>query len=312
MRSVDLSDYELASRLSYFLWSSMPDDELFALAGQGKLCTTTQSCSSKSAACSPIRKAKPSSRTSSRSGSTCACSTAPRPIRKVFPQFDAELKAAMRRETELFAAAIIREDRSILDFLTGRFTFVNERLAKHYGIDGISGDEFQRVELHRQSPHRRAHAGQHPHAHQQSRPHLARQARQVDPGKHPRLAAARSAAGRARSGSDAKEPSPTRRSASSSKSTAQNAVCASCHKVMDQLGFGLENFDAIGRWREKDGKFAIDASGELPGGAKFNGPLGLAKVLDKRRGEFVRCLTEKMLTFALGRELARARPLCGR
>ena len=73
---------------------------------------------------------------------------------------------------------------------------------------------------------------------------------------------------------------------------------------MDQLGFGLENFDAIGRWREKDGQFAIDASGELPGGAKFNGPLALASVLDKRRGEFVRCLAEKMLTFALGRELA--------
>jgi hypothetical protein len=83
----------------------------------------------------------------------------------------------------------------------------------------------------------------------------------------------------------------------------QNAVCASCHKVMDQLGFGLENFDALGQWREKDGRFAIDASGELPGGAKFKGPLALAKVLERRRGEFVRCLAEKMLTYALGREL---------
>src|SRR5262249_60219634 len=75
-------------------------------------------------------------------------------------------------------------------------------------------------------------------------------------------------------------------------------------KVMDQVGFGLENFDAIGRWRDKDGQFRVNAAGELPGGAKFNGPLALAKVLDKRRGEFVRCLSEKMLTFALGRELA--------
>ena len=82
-----------------------------------------------------------------------------------------------------------------------------------------------------------------------------------------------------------------------------NAVCASCHKTMDQLGFGLENFDAVGRWRDKDGQHAIDASGELPGGGKFNGPLELAGVLKARQAEFARCLAEKMLTFALGREL---------
>jgi hypothetical protein len=225
------------------------------------------------------------------------------PDPSVFPNFDAELKAAMRRETELFATAIIREDRSVLDFLVGRFSYLNERLARHYGIEGVSGTDFKRVAL---TDNR--HTGV---LTQASILTLTSNPGRTSPVKRGKWMLENIL------GSPPPDPppdAPDLEAVQKAKPNAtlrqqleihrESAVCASCHKVMDQLGFGLENFDAIGRWRDKDGGFPIDASGELPGGAKFNGPLALAKVLDKRRGEFVRCLSEKMLTFALGRELA--------
>jgi hypothetical protein len=209
----------------------------------------------------------------------------------------------MRRETELFAAAIIREDRSVLDFLSGRFTFVNERLAQHYGIVGIQGSEFQRVNF---TDNRRTGV-----LTQASVLTLTSNPGRTSPVKRGKWMLENIL------GSPPPDPPPDAPDLEATQKNKpnlalrkqleihrQNAVCASCHRTMDQLGFGLENFDAIGRWRDKDGPFAIDASGELPGGAKFNGPLALAKVLDRRRTEFVRCLTEKMLTFGLGRELA--------
>jgi mono/diheme cytochrome c family protein len=297
-----VGDYELASRLSYFLWSSMPDEQLFDLAAKRML-------HEDAVLEQQVRRLlrDPRSETLVQDFVTqwlnlrLLDGVAPDP--QVFPQFDAELKAAMRRETELFAAAIIREDRSVLDFLGGRFTFVNERLAQHYGLPGITGSEFQRVNF---AGNRRTGV-----LTQASVLTLTSNPGRTSPVKRGKWMLENIL------GSPPPDPPPDAPDLDAVQKAKPNAtlrqqleihrenpVCASCHRTMDQLGFGLENFDAIGRWRDKDGAFAIDASGELPGGAKFNGPLALAKVLDKRRTEFVRCLTEKMLTFGLGRELA--------
>jgi len=296
-----LNDYELASRLSYFLWSSMPDDALFAAAAAGKLTDPSV------LEAQVVRMlADPKSAALVENFATqwlnlrLLDGVAPDP--KVFPQFDAQLKAAMRRETELFFAAVIREDRSVLDFLEGRFTYINGRLARHYGIEGIRGDEFQRVEFADQPRTGVLTQG--------SILTLTSNPGRTSPVKRGKWIMENIL------GTPPPDPPPDAPDLDATQKSQpnlplrkqleihrQNAVCASCHKVMDQLGFGLENFDAVGRWREKDGPFAVDSSGELPGGARFQGPLELARVLDKRRGEFVRCLTEKLLTFALGREL---------
>jgi mono/diheme cytochrome c family protein len=297
-----VGDYELASRLSYFLWSSMPDDELFALAGKGTLHddgVLEQQVTRllKDPRCEALVQNFVTQWLNLR----LLDNVAPDP--QVFPNFDNGLKTAMRRETELFAAAIIREDRSVVDFLTGRFTYVNERLAQHYGITNVQGSEFQRVNFADTR-----HSGV---LTQASVLTLTSNPGRTSPVKRGKWMLENIL------GSPPPDPppdAPDLDAVQKAKPNAtlrqqleihrENAVCASCHKTMDQLGFGLENFDAIGRWREKDGGFAIDSSGELPGGAKFNGPLSLAKVLDRRRSEFVRCLAEKMLTFGLGRELA--------
>jgi PAS domain-containing protein len=301
-KSAVVSDYELASRLSYFLWSSMPDDELFALAAQNKL-------QEPSVIEQQVRRmlADPKSEALVQNFATqwlnLRLLDAITPDPKIFPDFDAALKADMRRETELFTRAIIHEDRSVLDFLDGRFTYVNQRLAKHYGIPGIEGDEFLRVSFTdrerrggvltqasiltltsnpaRTSPVKRG-------------KWILENILGTPPPDPPMDVPALEETAKARPGASLRKQLEIHRT---------NAVCASCHKTMDQLGFGLENFDAVGRWRERDGEHAVDATGELPGGDKFNGPLELAGVLKARRLEFARCLSQKMLTFALGREL---------
>jgi hypothetical protein len=296
-----LSDYELASRLSYFLWSSMPDAELFALAAAGKL-------REESVLESQVRRLLADAKSESLVENFFAQWLNLRlldgitPDPQTFPAFDAPLKVAMRRETELFAAEILRQDHSILDFLTGRYTFVNERLARHYGIAGIRGDEFQKVAL---TGNRRSGVLTH-----SSILTLTSNPGRTSPVKRGKWLLENIL------GSPPPDPPPDAPTLDAVQKAKPNAtlreqltihredpVCASCHKVMDPLGFGLENFDAIGSWREKDAGQPIDASGELPGGAKFDGPVALAKVLDKRRAEFARCLSEKLLTFALGREL---------
>ncbi len=302
-----LSDYELATRLSYFLWSSMPDDELFALASAGKLREPAiLERQVRRLLADPKSEALVQNFVTQWLNLRLLDGAAPDP--KVFPRFDNRLKNDMRRETELFAAAIIREDRSILDFVSGRFTFVNERLARHYGIEdggagGIRGNEFRRVSFDGESR-----SGV---LTQASILTLTSNPGRTSPVKRGKWILENLL------GSPPPDPPPDAPDLEATQKNQpnlplrkqleihrQNAVCASCHKVMDQLGFGLENFDAIGRWREMDGPFAVDASGRLPGGARFSGPLELARILDKRRGEFARCLAEKMLTFALGRELS--------
>ena len=205
----------------------------------------------------------------------------------------------MQKETELFFAAIVQENRSILDFLDADFTFVNEPLAKLYGIPGIKGNEFQRVKLTgnerggvltqasvltitsnptRTSPVKRG-------------KWILENILGTPPPPPPPDVPVLAEGGAALSGSLRQRMEQHR----------ANPNCAVCHQRMDPLGFGFENFNAIGTWREKDGNFPIDPSGQLPGGESFQGPAELRQILKGRQQEFCRCLTEKMLTYAVGR-----------
>ncbi|HJT75703.1 MAG TPA: DUF1592 domain-containing protein, partial [Gemmataceae bacterium] len=296
-----ISDYELASRLSYFLWSSMPDDELFGLARQG---TLHRPAVLEAQVRRMLRDPKARALVENFGDQWLEVrnlkTVAPDPGR--FPDFDDALRADMLRETELFFGAVVREDRSVLDFLDADYTFLNERLARHYGIPGVQGEEFRRVLLHdgrrggvitqasvltvtsnptRTSPVKRGKwilevlLGAPPPPPPPNVPEL-----------NDKPSAVRAGTLRQRMEQHRANPS-----------------CAACHQRMDPLGFGLENYDAVGGWRVKEGDFAIDASGTLPGGQSFNGPEGLKKVLEGRSEEFCRCLGEKMLTYALGRGL---------
>jgi hypothetical protein len=298
----DLTDFELATRMSYFLWSSMPDDELFALAAEGKLRDQAiREQQVRRMLADPKSEALVQNFAAQWLNLRLLDGTTPDP--NVYPQFSADLKADMRRETQLFVGAIIREDRSVLDFLGGRFTFVNERLAKHYGLEGVSGDEFRRVEF-RPEDQRSGVLTQASILTLTSNPGRTSPVKRgkwilenilgSPPPDPPANVPDLDETGKAQPGISLRKQLEIHR---------QNAVCASCHKTMDQLGFGLENFDAIGRWRTQDGEHAVDSTGQLPGAEKFSGPVELAEVLQKRRLEFTRCLSEKMLTFALGREL---------
>jgi hypothetical protein len=224
------------------------------------------------------------------------------PSRRRFRSFDGKLRDAMQTETEMFFAAVMNEDRSLLDFLDGRYTFVNERLARHYGIADIKGDEFRKVDL---TDDRRGgvltHASVLAVTSNPTRTSPVKRGKWVlenilgtppppPPPNVPELEESREAA---LTGSLRERMEQHR----------NNADCASCHSRMDPLGFGLENFDAIGAWRTEDGNFKIDASGVLPGGESFDGPAGLRGVLLAKKEQFVRCLSEKMLTYALGRGL---------
>jgi hypothetical protein len=209
----------------------------------------------------------------------------------------------MRRETELFVAHIIREDRSILDFVDAKYSFVNERLARHYGIDGVSGPDFRRVSL----------AGT-------TRGGVVTQASVLTVSSY---ATRTSPVLRGKWILDnilnAPPPDPPPDVGNLDEKAIGTAMsmreqleqhrkdptCASCHRRMDPLGFGLENFDAVGAWRTMDGKFPVDASGVLPGGHKFNGPDELRSVLRAQPDAFAQALTSKLLTYALGRGLER-------
>lgn len=226
------------------------------------------------------------------------------PNPKQFPGFDPAMRAAMRTETDMFFETIVREDRSVLEFLKADFTFVNEQLAKHYGITGVQGKDFRRVSTAgtprgglltqasvltvtsnptRTSPVKRG-------------KWILEQLLGTPPPPPPPGV------------SELKDDPKMDQTASLRKRLEQhraNAGCAACHKRMDPLGFGLENFDPIGAWRDKDGQTAIDATGELQGGVKFEGPTQLSELLLAQQGKFRRCLAGKMLTYALGRGIER-------
>jgi hypothetical protein len=210
---------------------------------------------------------------------------------------------AMRKETELLFTSLLREDRSLLDLIDARYTFLNERLARHYGIAGVSGPEFRRV-----ATEGTVRGGVLTHASVLTVSSYATRTSPVLRGKWildnvlnapppdpppgtPRL-------DEAKVGADA----PLRKQLEAHRS---NPTCAACHQKMDPLGFSLENFDGIGAYREKDGKWPVDASGVLPDGRAFVGASGLREVLRQDEGAFAKGVTEKMLTYALGRGLER-------
>ncbi len=297
----ELSQYELASRLSYFLWSSMPDEALFTLAASGKL---NEERVLREQVRRMLSDPKAQALVENFGGQWLNLRSleeiSPDPTQ--FADFDARLRDDMRRETELFFAAVLREDRSIQDFLDGDFTFINARLAQHYGLKNVRGDEFQRVSL----------AGQ-PRAGvmtQASILTLTSNPTRTSPVKRgkwimenilgtpppdpPANVPDLEATQKARPNASLREQLEVHR---------QDPACATCHRQMDALGFGFENFDAIGRWRDKDGKLKIDTSGELPSGEKFQGPVDLVKILKGRKADFTRALSGKLLVYALGRGL---------
>ncbi len=294
-----LDDFEVACRLSYFLWSSMPDQELFDLAMAGTLqapATLDQQVMRM------LRDPKAAALTENFAGQwlqlRSLADIAPDPGR--YPAFDDDLRAAMRRETELFFATVVREDRSILDFLAADFSYVNERLAAHYGLVGVQGDAFRHVQL---DDRRRGILTQ------ASILLITSNPTRTSPVKR----------GKWIMDNILGEPPPpppegvveldeTPEALGSLRERLEqhrsNEACAVCHRKMDQLGFGLENFDVIGGWRDRDGRFEIDASGTLPGDVHFDGPAQLMQILsEQNKSAFSRCLAEKMLTYALGRGL---------
>jgi mono/diheme cytochrome c family protein len=296
-----VSDLELASRLSYFLWSSMPDDELLQLADQGKL---RQGDNLER----QVRRmlADPKSRALVENFAGQWLQT--RNIYSVSPDadqfraFNDRLRKSMAREAELFVEAVVREDRSILDFLDSDFTYVNGPLAQLYGFPSVFGDQFVRVST--KGTHRGGVLTMAAVLTVTSNP------TRTSPVKRGKWVLENIL------GTPPPPPPPDAGDLPEDKNSVakgslrqrmelhrKNPNCASCHARMDPLGFGLENFDAVGAWRGKDGSFAIDPSGVLPSGQTFQGPDDLKKVLQGKAEQFRRCLTEKLLTYALGRGL---------
>lgn len=294
-----VSDVELASRLSFFLWSSVPDDELLDAAIAGKL-------SDPRVLEHQVRRMLADERAKSLSTNFGGQwlylrnldSIAPDP--RLYPDFDDNLRQGLRRETELFLDSIRREDRSVLDLLRARYTFLNERVAKHYGIPHVYGSEFRRVELP---------AGTH-------RGGLLRQGSVLTVTSYATRTSPvirgnwvlKNLLGLAPPPPPPDVPALTDNIVSASlpirERLAQHRAdpsCAVCHDLLDPVGFALENFDAVGRWRELEAGRPVDAAGGLPDGSEFDGVDGLEAGLLKHPKVFAGTLTERLLTYALGR-----------
>ncbi len=295
-----VSDLELASRLSFFLWSSIPDDELLDLAIEGRLRN-------------PEVLSRQVSRMLADSRSEALITNfagqwlylrnleAKSPDPRLFIDFDDNLRQAFRRETELFFESIMREDRNVVDLLSADYTYLNERLAKHYGVPHVYGSRFRRVTFDDDS----VRGGLLSHGSILTVTSYATRTSPVIRGKWvltnimgtpppPPLPNV----------PPLEEKKPGGKALSMRERLAEhrsNPVCASCHNVMDPVGFALENYDAIGRWRTEEDGIPIDASGALPDGSKFDGVAGLKKALLAKPEIFVTALTEKLLTYALGR-----------
>jgi len=289
-----VSELELANRLSYFLWCTMPDEELMSLAQKGELRQNLDAQIERM-----LKHEKSAAFVKNFAGQWLTLSklAGQEPDAKLFPSFDDYLKAAMLTETEMFFEAIVRENRSILDLIDADFTFLNARLARHYGIEGVYGAEFRRVE----TPKTRGGL-----LTQASILTLTSNATRTAPVKRGKWVLEQLL------GTPPPPPPPDVPALEDQQELKgslrqvmemhrKNAVCASCHARMDPIGFGFENFDAIGAWREKDGQYAIDPSGELPDGQKFQGPGELKTILKGKKELFARSLAEKMLTYATGR-----------
>jgi mono/diheme cytochrome c family protein len=297
-----IGDLELASRLSFFLWSSIPDDELLDVAARGKLRAPAMLERQ-------VRRMLDDPRShalvTNFAGQWLQLRNVPAavPDPTLFPDFDDSLRQSFRRETELFFESVLREDRSALDLLTANYTFVNERLARHYGIPNIKGSDFRRVTLTDES--RFGLLGQGSILTVTAYPHrtspvlrgkwiLENLFGTPPPPPPPNVP-------------DLKDKNAAGAVLTMRDRMAQHrvsAVCASCHSMMDPLGLSLENYDAVGRLRAVDETFSrIDASGVLPDGTAFEGVAGLRAALLARSDRFLATLTAKLLTYALGRGL---------
>lgn len=298
-----ISDHELATRLAYFLWSRMPDEELFRLASENRL-------SQPDVLMEQTRRLLADKRSVALATNFAGQWLRFREIQflgvdfRSYPEFNDGLRHDFFAESVAFVDTLVRENRSIRELLDADYVFVNDRLAAHYGIEGVEGSELQRVPLP-DGPARARRGGvlgmgsiltvtSYP---TRTSPVLRGKWMLEEllgapppppPANIPSLDKAKSA-----------ESAPTLRE--KLELHRQAASCASCHRKMDPLGFALENFDGIGKWRDKDGERPVDATGELAGGARFAGPAGLKQVLLDRKPQFRRTMVEKLFTYALGR-----------
>ncbi len=299
-----VSQYELASRLSYFLWSSMPDAELLAVAAQQRL---RQPAVLTAQVQRMLRDPKSRALVENFAGQWLQFKNIDvmKPDFRNFPDFEDSLRLAMRRETELFIESLIREDGSVLDILDAKHSYLNERLARFYGVPGVTGPEFRRVDMSQTARG----GGVLAHGSILTISSYSTRTSPVLRGKwilENLLNAPPPPPPPAVPTLDETKVGQTASLRQQMEAHRANATCASCHSRMDPLGFGLENLDAVGAWRDLDGKFPVDASGELPGGHKFKGPVELKTLLKQDREAFVKGLTDKLLTYALGRGLERA------
>ncbi len=299
--SYRINDLELASRLSFFLWSSIPDAELLDLAERGRL-------KEPAVLEQQVRRIMADERSAALVDNFAGQWLYLRNIETIQPDpaafrnFDDNLRAAFQRETSLFFESILREDRSVVDLLNANYTFLNERLARHYGIPNVYGSRFRRVSLSADEE-RRGLLGQ------GSLLTVTSYANRTSPVLRGKWIM-ENILGTPPPPPPPDVPSLPENGENDGKALSMrermeqhraNPVCASCHSQMDPLGFALENFNAVGEWRTTEADTPIDASGELPDGTEFQGPAELRKVLVAHPEQFVTTVTEKLLTYAMGR-----------
>jgi Protein of unknown function (DUF1592)/Protein of unknown function (DUF1588)/Protein of unknown function (DUF1587)/Protein of unknown function (DUF1585)/Protein of unknown function (DUF1595)/Planctomycete cytochrome C len=295
-----LTDLELASRLSFFLWSSIPDDELLDVASKGRLADPAVFEQQ-------VRRMLKDSRSHALVENFAGQWLYLRELKNAMPEsddFDASLRASFERETTMLFETVMNEDRSIIDLLNPDFTFVDERLAKHYGIPNIRGGRFRRIPLPEDSP-RRGLLGQGSIllvTSSANRTSPVQRGKWIlenilgiappspPPGVETNLDVT----------AEVKQPVTLRQRMEQHRA---NPVCASCHSLMDPIGFSMENFDLVGKWRDHEGKISIDATGQLADGTKLDGPVSLRRALLTRSDAFVTGAAEKLLTYSLGRAL---------
>lgn len=296
---IAVNEHELATRLSYFLWSSMPDAELMRLADEKKL---GQPAVMEAQVKRMLKDPKSFALVENFGGQWLQFRALESHTveRKAFQHFTEYTKFSMQWETEKFIENLIREDRSVLDFVEADYSFLNQRMAEYYGIPGVEGWEFRKVTLPPETKRRGVltHASVLTVSSYSNRTspvlrgkfvleNILNSAPPPPPGDVPSLEEADIGVSKSmREQLEAHRAQP---------------VCASCHVRMDPMGFGLENFDAVGKWRDKVGKLEIDATGALPDGRNFNGSLELAGILAMDKEDFVECITDKLLIYALGR-----------
>jgi len=302
-KSYRVEDIDLASRLSFFLWASGPDDELLKLAGEGAL-------DNPAVLDQQVERMLADPRSEALSTRFAAQWMRLQDLDKIdpdtllYPLWDETLSEAMRRETELFFDSIVHEDRSVLDLLTADYTFVNERLAVHYGIPNVTGARFRRVHL--DDENRRGLLGQGSIltltsvADRTSPVQRGKWIMEVFLGSPPPPPPPNVPALEATTGAAGGDVLSVREAMERHRA---DPACNSCHRVIDPLGLALENFDVTGAWRIKDNGVPIDATGELYDGTKLTGPASLRQALLDHKESFVRAFTESLMTYALGRRV---------